>query len=72
LLAALTQEFDETTVDNVEEGKQSIALVFDDQHKPMWRVGTNAFVLPGAADEQPRYYRGQPCCGEPWHGCFYA
>jgi hypothetical protein len=26
LLAALTQEFDETTVDSVEEGKQSIAL----------------------------------------------
>jgi hypothetical protein len=40
LLAALQQEFDETTVDNVEEGKQSISLVFNDQNKDMRLVGT--------------------------------
>jgi hypothetical protein len=40
LLAALTQEFDETTVSNVEEGKRSISLVFNDQNKDMRLVGT--------------------------------
>jgi len=40
LLAALTQEFDETKVDNVEEGKLSISLVFNDQNKDMRLVGT--------------------------------
>jgi hypothetical protein len=40
LFAALTQEFDETTVDNVEEGKQSISLVFNDRNKDMRLVGT--------------------------------
>jgi len=39
LLAALTQEFDETTADNVEEGKRSIALVFNDQNKDIRLVG---------------------------------
>ncbi|HEV2846994.1 MAG TPA: hypothetical protein VG477_19210 [Thermoanaerobaculia bacterium] len=40
LFAALTQEFDETTVDNVEEGKRSISLVFNDRNKDMRLVGT--------------------------------
>ncbi|NEU74867.1 hypothetical protein PI95_020485 [Hassallia byssoidea VB512170] len=40
LLAALTQEFDETTVDNVEQGKQSISLIFNDRNKDMRLVGT--------------------------------
>ena len=40
LFAALTQEFDETEVDNVEEGKQSVSLVFNDQNKDMRLVGT--------------------------------
>jgi len=40
LFAALTQEFDETTPDNVEEGKQSISLVFNDRNKDMRLVGT--------------------------------
>jgi len=40
LFAALTQEFDETTVHNVEEGKQSISLVFNDRNKDMRLVGT--------------------------------
>jgi hypothetical protein len=40
LFAALTQEFDETTPANVEEGKQSISLVFNDKNKDMRLVGT--------------------------------
>jgi hypothetical protein len=40
LFAALTQEFDETTLDNVEEGKQSISLVFNDRNEDMRLVGT--------------------------------
>ena len=41
LFAALTQEFDETTPDNVEEGKQSIGLIFSDSHSNFRLVGTN-------------------------------
>ena len=48
LFAALLQEFDETTPDNVEQGKLAISLVFDDSHtnfrlvapdrnRPAWR-----------------------------------
>lgn len=40
LFAALTQEFDETTPANVEEGKQSISLVFSDSHSNFRLVGT--------------------------------
>jgi hypothetical protein len=40
LLVALTQEFDETTVANVEEGKQSISLVFTNRNQDMWLIGT--------------------------------
>jgi hypothetical protein len=40
LFAALTQEFDETTPNNVEEGKRSISLVFNDQNNDMRLVGT--------------------------------
>lgn len=40
LLAALTQEFDETTPENVEEGKVSIGLVFSDTHTNFRLVGT--------------------------------
>ena len=40
LFAALTQEFDETTPDNVEEGKRSISLVFNDRNEDMRLVGT--------------------------------
>ena len=42
LFAALTQEFDETTPDNVEEGKVSIGLVFSDSHTHFRLVGTFA------------------------------
>jgi hypothetical protein len=40
LFAALTQEFDETTPDNVEEGKLSISLIFNDANRDMRLVGT--------------------------------
>jgi hypothetical protein len=40
LFAALTQEFDETTLDNVHEGKRSISLVFNDHNEDMRLVGT--------------------------------
>ena len=40
LFAALTQEFDETELDNVEEGKLSISLVFNDRNEDMRLVGT--------------------------------
>jgi hypothetical protein len=40
LFAALTQEFDETTPDNVKEGKRSISLVFNDGNEDMRLVGT--------------------------------
>jgi hypothetical protein len=61
LLAAQTQEFDETTADNVEEGKQSIALVFNDQPKDMRPLRSRAvrsfcqsvMIAPGPQ--------------EPWH-----
>ncbi|MFL6232000.1 MAG: hypothetical protein ACJ76N_02605 [Thermoanaerobaculia bacterium] len=40
LFAALTQEFNETTADNTEEGKRSISLVFNDRNEDMRLVGT--------------------------------
>jgi len=40
LFGALTQEFNETTVDNVGEGKRSISLVFNDRNEDMRLVGT--------------------------------
>lgn len=51
LFAALTQEFDETTVDNVEQGKQSISLIFNDRNKDMRLVGT---VSPLQENDRPR------------------
>ena len=39
LFAALLQEFAETTPANVEEGKQSISLIFHDRNKDMRLVG---------------------------------
>jgi hypothetical protein len=39
LFAALSQEFAETTPDNVPEGKRSISLIFNDKNKDMRLVG---------------------------------
>lgn len=51
LLAALTQEFDETTPENAEEGKVSIGLVFSDSHTNFRLVGTNGPLSP---NDRPR------------------
>jgi hypothetical protein len=40
LFAALGQEFAETTPDNVEHGKKSISLIFNDSNRDMRLVGT--------------------------------
>src|SRR5215468_5628698 len=39
LLAALFQEFNETTPSNVEEGKQAISLIFNDSNRDMRLIG---------------------------------
>ena len=39
IFAALGQEFKETTAENVEQGKQSISLIFNDKNKDMRLVG---------------------------------
>lgn len=39
LLAALFQEFNETTTNNVEEGKQAISLIFNDLNRDMRLIG---------------------------------
>jgi hypothetical protein len=50
LLAALFQEFGETTADNVDEGEQAISLIFDDANRSMRLVGAFAPLLGGAND----------------------
>jgi len=40
LVAALFQEFDETTPHNVEHGKQAISLIFNDLNRDIRLVGT--------------------------------
>jgi hypothetical protein len=40
LLAALFKEFDETTVQNADHGKQAISLIFNDLNRDMRLVGT--------------------------------
>ena len=39
LLAALFQEFNETTPENVEEGKQAISLIFNNSNRDMRLIG---------------------------------
>ena len=51
LFAALLQEFAETTPANVEEGKHSISLVFDDRNESMRLVGE---VQPLRDSDLPR------------------
>lgn len=50
LLAALFQEFNETTPDNVDEGEQAISLIFNDLNRDMRLVGTFGPLLGGAND----------------------
>jgi hypothetical protein len=50
LLEALFKEFDETTGDNVEQGKLAISLIFNDANRDMRLVGTFAPLLGGNND----------------------
>ena len=50
LLAALFQEFNETTPDNVEEGKQAISLIFNNANRDMRLVGVFPPLLGGIND----------------------
>jgi len=50
VVAALFTEFDETTPQNVQHGKQAISLIFNDLNRDMRLVGTLAPLLGGAND----------------------
>src|SRR3954463_1363067 len=50
LVAALFQEFDETTSANVAHGRQAISLIFNDVNRDMRLIGTLAPLLGGAND----------------------
>src|SRR5215210_5688536 len=50
LVAALFQEFGETTPQNVEEGKQAISLIFHDANRDMRLIGTSGPLLGGDND----------------------
>jgi hypothetical protein len=50
LVAALFQEFGETTPHNVEEGKQAISLIFNDANRDMRLIGTFGPLLGGDND----------------------
>ena len=52
LVAALFTEFNETTPDNVEHGKQAISLIFNDLNRDMRLVGTFG-PLQGGANDRP-------------------
>jgi hypothetical protein len=50
LVAALFTEFDETTPENVEHGKQAISLIFNDLNRDMRLIGVFAPLLGGRND----------------------
>jgi len=50
LLAALFQEFNETTPDNVEEGKQAISLIFNNSNRDIRLIGIFPQLLGGFND----------------------
>jgi hypothetical protein len=50
LVAALFTEFNETTPDNVEHGKQAISLIFNDLNRDMRLIGTFGPLLGGRND----------------------
>ena len=51
LVAALFQEFNETTPANVEQGKQAISLIFNNRNKDIRLIGT--FQPQGGANNLP-------------------
>ena len=50
VVAALFKEFDETTAQNVEHGKQAISLIFNDVNRDIRLVGVFNPLLGGAND----------------------
>ena len=52
VVAALFQEFNETTPENVEHGKQAISLIFNDANRDMRLVGAFG-PLQGGANDRP-------------------
>ena len=50
LVAALFQEFNETTPQNVAQGKQAISLIFNDHNQDMRLIGAFAPLLGGEND----------------------
>jgi hypothetical protein len=50
LVAALFQEFDETTPANVEHGKRAISLIFNNSNRDMRLIGTFGPLLGGEND----------------------
>lgn len=50
LVAALFQEFNETTAENVEEGKQAISLIFNDSNRDIRLIGIFPPLLGGLND----------------------
>ena len=50
IVAALFQEFNETTPQNVEHGKQAISLIFNDVNRDMRLIGAFGPLLGGAND----------------------
>lgn len=50
LVAALFQEFNETTPDNVEHGKLAISLIFNDGNRDMRLIGASGPLLGGNND----------------------
>lgn len=53
LFAALLQEFNETTVDNVPHGMQAISLIFNNANRDMRLIG-NVTPLLGGSNNRPR------------------
>ena len=51
VVAALFQEFNETTAANVEHGKQAISLIFNNRNKDIRLIGT--FEPQGGANNRP-------------------
>lgn len=59
LVAALFQEFNETTPDNVEHGKQAISLIFNDLNRDMRLIGTFRPLLGGNNDRPSGSFENQ-------------
>jgi len=53
LFAALLQEFSETTAANVEEGKKSISLIFNDRNDDMRLVGVHGPLRSNDVPQDP-------------------